>query len=445
MIVCCYRKKKRYLRARAESEQTGGPSYTVSPAHSYGYDVKDPKQRVDVYDDDTPSSKKKLLMSQSNRGMDPRDQSESESETKDKEPDIIRQLNKSPSKTAALNSENDRMRRGTQGQGWQSQPAGKKEESVVRSEEKDNGSQSSSLLSALHNNPRFRASFHFNEADAEERAQRISQSSVTNETGSESAASGSWNTSFDTQLSEDDRPKGRSVPKPPPLPPVPMSPRAQTRSQNTAAIRRAPRPSSSTSDIVQLQNNIEDGDIGIRKVNPHPDPPSPSEIVPIRIKDTQHTLRPDRARKTPEEKNPKGVQSAYELGREVKAKEDFPKQSKPEKPSKHDSKTNTSQDPGGPRTNKAEKFSQPPDGRAGPNLEPEGRFKKATNTRKKTNTKSPRMGRSRSTGSALDELESLGRSGVPNYRVPEVTADDYEDSDVESNYNRKYIIICFVY
>lgn len=70
------------------------------------------------------------------------------------------------------------------------------------------------------------------------------------------------------------------------------------------------------------------------------------------------------------------------------------------------------------------------------NPEYEGRFKKAPSGRKK-NAKSPRLGRSRSTGDYLDDADSVtGRPRSASYnRVPIVTADDYEDSDMESNYN----------
>ena len=68
----------------------------------------------------------------------------------------------------------------------------------------------------------------------------------------------------------------------------------------------------------------------------------------------------------------------------------------------------------------------------------EGRFRKADSARR---SKSKRTGRSHSVGSALaDEVTAGGRTTASSdgeQIVPEVTADDYEDSDVESGYNRE--------
>lgn len=442
LVVCCYRKKKQQYMARGHENdyKVDLTSDGISPSNSYGVDNAarngmSPARRgrdANEYYDDSPRMNKKLLVSQM-KPSEYRDRSESESDSKD--PYIMNKYDRSPIKSSAMKYEDENLHRGPQrGNASSRQGRAEPEENKARGEENKHSQNlppKSPILSALHNNPRFRASFHAAEEEAEERARRISGG---DDRGNESDASmtETWNTTFDTNFDDDPRPPQGSIIKPPTLPPVPKSPKAPLRRENTASIRRAPRPSSSSSEIEQLQNGVE-GD-GLVSMNPEGEgPPSPSEIVAIRVNDphspstkrkadTQHTLRPDRKRdKSAQEKRKKSPDShkPASVSSEAKPPKVDGNKSRPSKVDKPDPKTGRNQ--------------------AVP--EYEGRFRKADSARK-SKSKSPRIGRSRSTGNALDDADSIGRpSASSGYQaVPRVTADDYEDSDMESNYNRKFLV-----
>ena len=448
VVVCCYRKKKQQYMARGHGNEhkVDLTSDGISPAHSYGVDntarngVSPPRRDGDASDyyNDSPRVHKKLLISHVNPA-EYRDHSGSESDSKD--PYIMRKYDRSPIKSAAVKYEDEKVHRGPQqGNVPLRQRRGEPEESKARREESSrNQNQSlppkSPILSALHSNPRFRASFHAAEEEAEERARRISGGGHDDGNESDASMTETWNTTFDTNFDDDPRPPQGSIIKPPPLPPVPKSPKSPLRRENTASIRRAPRPSSSSSEIEQLQNS-GDGDGGV-SMNPEGDgPPSPSEIVAIRVNDphspstkrkgdTQHTLRPDRRQgKNGKEKRKRSPDSRVPASTSSESK----------LPKSDASKSQTGKvDKSDPRTGLNQVIP-----------EHEGRFKKADSARKKK-SKSPRIGRSRSTGSALDDADSIGRSSIHSgyHAVPRVTADDYEDSDVESNYNRKCQVSLF--
>lgn len=447
--VCCYRKKKeQYLAGRHpgdhKADLTGNG---ISPAHSYGVDnaarngtsVPHRGREGNDYYDDSPRMKKKLLISQMNPS-EYRDQSESESDSK--EPYVLRKYDGSPTKSAAVRYEEENPGRGPrqqQGSAQMRSGRGPPEESKARREENNrNQNQNlppkSPILSALHNNPRFRASFHAAEGEAEERARRINGGGEEHRHDLDASMTETWNTTFDTNFDDDPRPPQGSIVKPPVLPPVPKSPKSPLRRENTASIRRNPRPSSSSSEIEQLE-----GGGGEVSMNPDGDgPPSPSEIVAIRVNDphspstkrkadTQHTLRPDRSR---------GGKGAQEKRNKSPDSRKPAPESSDSKPAKSDSKP-TKSDAKKAKPGKSDAKT----GRSQVIAEHEGRFKKADSARK-SKSKSPRIGRSRSTGSALEDTDSIGRPSTPSgYRaVPHVTADDYEDSDMESNYNRKYLL-----
>jgi hypothetical protein len=476
VIVCCWR-RHRQDPGRPVSDFKADLTKTVPPSDSYGLDnnghkgASPPRQDSDDYFNASPRMKKQLLSQHDNR-----DFSDTESESRDQ--DIYRKYEQSPTRRppADMNFENERRygndrrfdndrryddhrrdndrrfddrrfenklyddnrrndddRRPDGVQMRNNAPPAPKPPPPIAAPRQNTLPPKSPVLSALHNNPRFRASFHANEEEAEERAKRISGDfggGGGRDDGNESDASMTmtWNTTFDTNFDDDPRPPAGGY-KPPTLPPVPRSPTRPRRNKNTASIRRDPRPSSSSSEIEQIENGE-----GRVSMNPQgSEPPAPrGEVIPIRVQDpnasppakrktdTQHTLRPDRGTKAKGNKERKKSpdRSSDSPSSERKA----PKATKKYDKSKSSAASTASTEP-----------------------YESGRFRKA-DTARKSKGKSPRIGRSRSTGNALDDdASSIGRPTTPrgyeNYqRVPKVTADDYEDSDVESNlnYNRKY-------
>lgn len=442
IIVCCWRKRHRNTAKPISEYKTDLTNEQVSPSDRYGLEntarngTSPPRRSSSEYYDDSPRMKKQLLM-QGNRN-DYRDQSDTESETKD--PYIMKKFDQSPKKVADFDYEDENKRRAPLQSNVQMRnpPPAPRPPPVAAPRQDVNQNRTdappkSPFMDAMHKNPRFRASFLENDADAEDRAQRISGSgseSVQNpkDDGHESDASVTmtWNTTFDTNFDDDPRPPAGSFRKPPDLPPVPKSPKAPLRrSENTASIRRVPRPSSSSSEIEQIGN----GD-GKFSMNPQGDdgPPARSEVVPIRIydphspnskrkADTQHKLKPDRGAKTKPTKEKRKASPESRMS-------DSPGS---ERKNRKSTKTTTEK----PKPEKSSKAAS-----ATPDYET-GRFRKADSARK-IKSKTPRLGRSRSTGTALDDdASSIGHATIPKgyQAVPKVTADDYEDSDVESNLN----------
>ena len=307
----------------------------------------------------------------------------------------------------------------------------------------------SPILSALHSNPRFRASFHATEQEAEERIRRISGGHDDAGHESDVSMTETWNTTFDTNFDDDPRPPQHTFVKPPTLPPVPKSPKSPLRREKTASIHRTPRPTSTSSEIEQLQGGEGDKEEAGNSGSPEGEgPPSPSEVVAIRVQDphspsikrkadTQHTLRPDRGKgknsakqnkKTPDSRKPE-TDDSQPTAAKPGAKKDRGKLDRTEAKSQNKETRTKPSEATGKSSNGAQEY--------------EGRFKKSDSVRK-SKSKSPRIGRSRSTGTAMEDTDSVGRPSTPSgYRaVPSVTADDYEDSDMESNYNRKYTVHC---
>ncbi|KAL8612752.1 hypothetical protein ACOMHN_033751 [Nucella lapillus] len=298
----------------------------------------------------------------------------------------------------------------------------------------------SPILTALKSNLRFRASFHAAEQEAEDRARKIGgggRDDAAND--SDVSMTETWNTTFDTNFDDDPRPPAGSFIKPPTLAPVPMSPREPVvRRENVASIRRAPRPSSSSSEVEQGEGRMQQ-----RGVSRNPPPPSPGEIVPIRVQDPHSPSIKRKAnaqRNSPHPTQDGSVQdpsSADSQNSEPppplpkpKPKKSTPNKPKPEKNPKKPKKPVEPADEAGSRPREGK--GKPKEGRT----EYEGRFKKSDSVRK-SKSKSPRLGRSRSTGTVLEDTDSVGQPTTPrgNRAVPQVTADDYEDSDAESNYN----------
>lgn len=116
-----------------------------------------------------------------------------------------------------------------------------------------NATPKSPVLSALHNSPKFQASFKSTEAEAEERAKRFSQGSTSPST-------------------------------PPPLPTVPTSSQMQCSQTNTnhAGIRRVPKSSASSEDLEHLEKELNTMAVEKQGNQMLPNPPLfLSNVIPI--------------------------------------------------------------------------------------------------------------------------------------------------------------------
>ena len=277
--VCCYKKKKEHDRMMASYEYKARLDEPEMSTTSYGYaNEVTSNGGVGNYDgDDTPKSQKRLLMNNACP----------ESPVAEKTSPLIASYATSPKK-----SENFRYNQPLRQSGGARRDNAINEKKINvtgTDDEQETEIPKSPILAALQGNSRFRASFAANEAEAEERRKRIS--SYTSDDHSESGVS-----------------MAGQVNKAPPLPSAPKSP--ATKRSAFASIKRAPRPSSSGSEIEHLQRRYDsdEGDEDIRVLRDGEDQPSPSEMVPIRLHDPQadtkpssHTLRPTRG-KSPQNK-----------------------------------------------------------------------------------------------------------------------------------------------
>ena len=417
--VCCYRKKKEEYMARGHAfdQKEEFANGAMSPSYSYGVDnaVQEGTfpYRNERYDDDeddrngSPRMKQKLIPTQSD--FEYRDHSGSDTDSKD--PYIMRKFDRSPTKSAAFRYEDeasDRFPDRRDGRVVQRQ----EDDRIARTEgnqQKQSQPSRSPALNTEHTSSRLQA-----EDDSPRRRQRRDRNDSDDDRKSDDSVTDVGKTSAVTNLDSSCRPQPaqRTVGKLPVVAPVSKSPKSPPRLDTD--IKQSHRLSSSSSGTGQSENIDENR--GRISLNPGGISPSLSSKEKP---DTRHTLRPDRGKnkKTPEKRK----QSPNSR------KQDVPNSDS--KPPKSDS--------GKSKPSKADKMN----GKAGTpktNAEYEGRFKKADSARK-SKSKTPRLGRSRSTGHDLDDADSVGRGSVSNgYRaVPSVTADDYEDSDVESNYNRK--------
>ncbi|XP_041349872.1 serine/arginine repetitive matrix protein 2-like [Gigantopelta aegis] len=369
--ICCYKKKKEHNRQKASYEYKMRLDEPEMSTTSYGYanEVTSNGGVQGNYDgDETPKSDKRLLMNDSYP----------ENSVAEKTSPLIGSYATSPKK-----SETFKYNQPLRQSGGARRDNAINEKKIKRTgtdDEQDSDIPKSPILAALHGNPRFRASFAANEAEAEERRRRISSNaSDDHEAYSESGASSSG-----------------LVNKTPPAPPLPSAPKSPRGKRSAfASIKRTPRPSSSGSEIEHLQRryNSEDGDEEIRVLHDSDEPPSPGEMVPIRIhnpqaaanlKPTSHTLRPNRG------KSPQNKRKDAEL---------------------YDQKP----------VRKAE--YEPAFERA--STRPAGGFQKNSSGRKKSH-RPPRIGRmaSRSTGSIIDD----DRSGTPNSMASRLRDDDDLDN-----------------
>ncbi|XP_055958077.1 uncharacterized protein LOC130013510 isoform X2 [Patella vulgata] len=222
----------------------------------------------------------------------------------------------------------------------------------------------SPILDALQNNAKFRKNFTQNETDADERANRIS--GFTSESvGSQSSV---------------------ESPPPPLLPPAKKVSKSQKPLRHHASIRRAYRQSSSNEEIGSISADEYD-DKNIKLICDNTDPPSPSEVIPIKVTDPRvvvskpkHTLRPNRGK------------SLQDKRTQVKNKDAF-----------------------------VSEYVHAP---------PQSVFQRS-NSQCKLSAKSPRIGRSSkgSDGQDLDDFDSFSRPGTP---TSVMSRGIYRDEDTES-------------
>ncbi|KAL8621817.1 hypothetical protein ACOMHN_016303 [Nucella lapillus] len=424
LAVCCYRRKKEQYLANQHGRnfRGDGAKDTLSPSHSYGIDNAAQKEtfppRRDLEADGdfgnySPRLKQKLINPPVN-DFDYRDRSGSESDSKD--PYIIGNYDRSPKKATSVKYEDDNPRRSTL-EGAGPREYGYNDENSHQKPTQLSGSPR--LNSRV--NPRFRP-----ERDAPQT--RADNSDV--DSGSDVSTKERFNKTS-TSLSTDRQPPEKTPRKLKPLPPASKSPKptareeitprnTRTQPQNTPPRSGKPQPQNSTrnSQPYPASSSSSETEHGYNGDDTYAEEKSPLSVSQEKP-DTRHTLRPDRTKK---KKTPEKPKPSPDSGR--KEPRDSP-DSKPAKSGKEKSKPNKA---------KSEKKT----GSKQDAPEYEGRFKKADSARK-NKSKAPRLGRSRSTGNALDDADSVGRGSVSSaggYRaVPSVTADDYEDSDVESNYN----------
>ncbi|XP_046357690.2 serine/arginine repetitive matrix protein 1-like isoform X2 [Haliotis rufescens] len=381
--VCCYRHKRKIEREQEYKQNLDEHSNTT-----YGYD-NDARNGGPTYND-TPGSNKKLLLSENDEYVNKRgykdnykvdNEVDSTNSSGERKAPLIESYAMSPKKSMSFDYEDVPKR------------------NKPKEHEVDSDGPKSPILSALHSNAKFRATFAATEAEADERAKRISSYSSGQDSVNETS-------SVDEPVVKNTRTKNnknntqkKGIPPPPPLPVVPKSP--EPKRSEFASIRRAPRPSSSSEEIQQIERGDHD-DRGIRVVRNQEQPPSPSEVVAIKVSDphqtkpkhdTQHTLRPNRG------KSPKEKRKQSETG------------------GRH------------PKHDTYDQESLAPESERG--RRPAGGFQKNTGLRK-SSRKSPRIGRASrpSTGSILDDNESIGRPETPTSQISR-----FRDDDLDSNYH----------
>ncbi|RUS75673.1 hypothetical protein EGW08_016567 [Elysia chlorotica] len=302
----------------------------------------------------------------------------------------------------------------------------------VRGQGGNKGSTGSPLLSDLRSNPKFRRSFHENEADANERTRRLS---------------------VDSQDSKDYNNKTTRRPSLPRVPRSPSrSPSPQRRGEKIAAIYRA-RPSSSV-DAARLDSDRSD------------------ETPPIQEQDsrgTRHVLRPDRDRRgqpkradisNDDDDNHDRIRRQEQKRRdredeerqrrrrreeEEDEREEEERRRKQEKKRKEEERRRREEEEEleeEKRRRKEEKKKEEDQrkrraAKESDGSEYEGRFKKSASGRR-SKGKGQRMGRSRSTGNALEELDDRhqrSRSKSPgSVRSLNFLEGDEDDTDLDSNY-----------
>lgn len=304
--------------------------------------------------------------------------------------------------------------------------------------------QGSPLLSDLRSNPRFRRSFHENEVDAEDRARRVSDHTSSAE-------------------SQDSREPG--VTRRPSLPRVPRSPSRspspQRRGEKIAAIYRA-RPSSSV-DAARLDSDRSEDTPPIEETDNRDTrhvlrPNRDGRGQPIRGKsrdrddydNSDDDRRPSRQARRNREDEPrqrdrykedesdeedrrrrrekKKREEEQRRLKEEREREEEERRKKQEKKKKEEERRRKEEEAEERRAMKAPKES---DG-----SEYEGRFKKSASGRK-SKGKGPRMGRSRSTGNALEEMDDKhrrSRSKSPGSAHSLNFIEDEDETDLDSNY-----------
>lgn len=289
-------------------------------------------------------------------------------------------------------------------------------------------SPSAPFLSALHSNPKFRKSFRENEADAEERVRRVSN-----------------HTSTSSMTSVESSNQALIKPKLPPVPKSPTRSPSPQRRHDVAGISRA-RPSSSTSDVSKFEDDLKE-----------------SKPLPPQKSLNDHTLKPNRD--LPKERRPRerkakeddsdsdrGKQKREHMSRKASNKRDerdsdsdsiYSKDKKNTSRSRNKSRDRRDDEREDKKTRGHERkrvddidlergHKKNRDG----DKEHEGRFKKSAGVRKSKGKGPSKMGRSRSTGSALDDLES--NQSYPQSKttgsVRSLNFVEVDDEDLDSNY-----------
>ncbi|XP_059162996.1 serine/arginine repetitive matrix protein 5-like [Physella acuta] len=250
------------------------------------------------------------------------------------------------------------------------------------------------VLAALHNNPKFRKSFHENERDADERVKRVSQSISTTSSSSINSAGAPL-----------------SKPKLPPLPTSATRSPSPEKRGHVAAIHRA-RPSSSSSDTTQID-----------------DKPAPKPAH----QDKQHALRPNREKKV--EPKPE-VKKRKDRSRDTDESEDSDRERKNKSRSNSRHRDQEENERGRKKDERKYREEDEERGRTH-DKEYEGRFKKSASGRK-PKSKGQKMVRSKSTGNAIEALEANNQparsKSSGSVRSLNFTEDDEEDDDLDSNY-----------
>ncbi|KAK3582024.1 hypothetical protein CHS0354_000265 [Potamilus streckersoni] len=281
VVGCCCFRKYRNSRAHNYHEKEAKAKLDENDISSYvGYTNESYKKAPSNGKlDGTPSSHRKLLLA-------PSDSSEDKSDLSNGNKNMNRALplpdssSRSPTTKKGLNFVEKRE------QNFSERPV-------------DVDRPKNPMLNALRENKKFKETFKSTEDDAEKRARSFSSGSRSSLDKLGPAPS------VPDSLQEDTLGQ-------PKLPVVAILPKSQ-KNPKTAMIRRRPT-STSSEELGRLSKSAEDMDDPDIKVVRDDTPPSPTEVVPIQVKDpnkgktnTQHTLKPDRGRSPNVRKKSQGM------------------------------------------------------------------------------------------------------------------------------------------
>ncbi|KAL3852368.1 hypothetical protein ACJMK2_016022 [Sinanodonta woodiana] len=291
VVGCCCFRKYRNSRAHMYHEKESKAKLDENDMTSYvGYTNESYKKAPSNGKlDSTPSSHRKLLLA-------PSDSSEDKSDLSNGNKNMNRALplpdssNRSPTTKKGLNF------------------GGKREQNISERPVDVDGPKNP-MLNALKENKKFKETFRSTDDDAEKRARTFSSGSRSSLDKLGPAPS------VPDSLEEDTMGQ-------PKLPVVAILPKTQ-KNPKTAMIRRRPT-STSSEELGRLGKSAEDMDDPDIKVLRDDTTPSPTEVVPIQVKNpnkgktnTQHTLRPDRGRSPNVRKKSQGIDvDSPEVGRD---------------------------------------------------------------------------------------------------------------------------------